>query len=87
MPIDFNFMIGGEAGQGLQSVGFLLAKVFARGGYHVFADQDYESRVRGGHNFFRIRVGDGQIGAIIEPVNILIALNRDRIELHALPGF
>jgi 2-oxoglutarate ferredoxin oxidoreductase subunit alpha len=82
MPVDFNFMIGGEAGQGLQSVGFLLAKVFARGGYHVFADQDYESRVRGGHNFFRVRVGDGRIGAIIEPVNMLIALNRDSIELH-----
>jgi Pyruvate/2-oxoacid:ferredoxin oxidoreductase gamma subunit len=30
MPVDFNFMVGGEAGQGVQSVGFLLAKVFAR---------------------------------------------------------
>jgi hypothetical protein len=24
MPVDFNFMVGGEAGQGVQSVGFLL---------------------------------------------------------------
>jgi hypothetical protein len=31
MPVDFNFMVGGEAGQVVQSVGFLLAKVFARG--------------------------------------------------------
>jgi 2-oxoglutarate ferredoxin oxidoreductase subunit alpha len=82
MPIDFNFMIGGEAGQGVQSVGFLLAKVFARGGYHIFADQDYESRVRGGHNFFRIRVSDGKVDAIAEDVDILIALNMDTIELH-----
>jgi len=44
MNIDFNLMVGGEAGQGVQSVGFLLSKAFARGGYHVFADQDYESR-------------------------------------------
>ncbi len=82
MITDFNFMVGGEAGQGVQSVGFLLAKVFARGGYHVFADQDYESRVRGGHNFFRVRVSDGRVGAIAEAVDILIALNRDSIELH-----
>jgi 2-oxoglutarate ferredoxin oxidoreductase subunit alpha len=82
MPIDFNFMVGGEAGQGVQSVGFLLAKVFARGGYHVFADQDYESRVRGGHNFFRVRVSDARIGAITERVDMMIALNRDSIELH-----
>jgi 2-oxoglutarate ferredoxin oxidoreductase subunit alpha len=82
MPIDFNFMVGGEAGQGVQSVGFLLAKVFARGGYHIFADQDYESRVRGGHNFFRVRVSDSNVAAIAEDVDILIALNMDSIELH-----
>jgi 2-oxoglutarate/2-oxoacid ferredoxin oxidoreductase subunit alpha len=82
MPVYFNFMVGGEAGQGVQSVGFLLAKVFARGGYHIFADQDYESRVRGGHNFFRVRVSDSKVGAIAEDVDILIALDRDSIELH-----
>jgi 2-oxoglutarate ferredoxin oxidoreductase subunit alpha len=82
MPLDVNLMVGGEAGQGVQSVGFLLAKVFARGGYYIFADQDYESRIRGGHNFFRVRVSDGRIGAIAEAVDILIALNRDSIELH-----
>ncbi len=82
VPIDFSFMVGGEAGQGVQSVGFLLAKVFARGGYHIFADQDYESRIRGGHNFFRVRVSDRKVGAITEGVNILIALNTDSIELH-----
>ncbi len=82
MPVDFNFMVGGEAGQGVQSVGFLLAKVFARSGYHVFADQDYESRVRGGHNFFRVRISDSRVGAINEPVDMLLALNKESIELH-----
>jgi hypothetical protein len=48
MSIDVNFMIGGGAGQGVQSVGFIPSKAFARGGYHVFADQDYESRLRSG---------------------------------------
>ncbi len=82
MSIDLNFMIGGEAGQGVQSVGFLLSKVFARGGYHIFADQDYESRVRGGHNFFRVRVSDSKVHAVAEDVHILIALNLASIELH-----
>lgn len=82
MSIDINFMVGGEAGQGVQSVGFILAKAFARGGYHVFADQDYESRVRGGHNFLRVRVKDSRVEAIAEPVNILVALNRETIDRH-----
>ena len=82
MVAEVNFMIGGEAGQGVQSAGLILSKTMARGGYHVFADQDYESRIRGGHNFFRIRVSDSEIGAISEPVNILLALNQESIELH-----
>jgi len=82
MSVDFNFMIGGEAGQGVQSVGFLLAKVFARGGYNIFADQDYESRVRGGHNFFRVRVKNSQVSAIAESVDMLVALNKESIDLH-----
>ncbi|MCK5576959.1 MAG: 2-oxoacid:acceptor oxidoreductase subunit alpha [Dehalococcoidales bacterium] len=82
MSVDVNFIVGGEAGQGVQSAGFLLAKAFARGGYHVFADQDYESRIRGGHNFFRIRVNNTKVEAIAEPVDILIALNRESIDLH-----
>ncbi len=82
MSIDFNFMVGGEAGQGVQSIGFLLAKALARGGYHVFADQDYESRVRGGHNFYRVRVKDSGVGAIAEQIDVLIALNKQSIDLH-----
>lgn len=75
-------MVGGEAGQGVQSVGFILAKAFARGGYHVFADQDYESRIRGGHNFFRVRVSDSEVGTISEKLDILLALNQETMELH-----
>ena len=82
MSTNVNFMVGGGAGQGVQSVGFILAKAFTRGGYHVFADHDYESRVRGGHNFFRVRVKDSKVRAITEPVDVLLALNKESIDLH-----
>ena len=82
MTAEINFMVGGEAGQGVQSVGLLLAKAMARWGYQVYADQDYESRVRGGHNFFRIRASDVPVEAVKESVDILIALNKESIDLH-----
>ena len=82
MVNEINIMVGGEAGQGVQSVGFLLAKALTRWGYHIFADQDYESRVRGGHNFFRVRASDSPIEAINETVDILVALNKETIDLH-----
>jgi 2-oxoglutarate ferredoxin oxidoreductase subunit alpha len=82
MAVEMNFMVGGEAGQGVQSIGFLLGKAVARGGYHVFADQDYESRIKGGHNFFRVRVKDAEVGAINEAVDILLVLNKESIDRH-----
>lgn len=82
MSGEINFMVGGEAGQGVQTVGFVLAKTMARQGLHVFADQDYESRVRGGHNFYRVRAADRELGALNERVDVLIAIDQQTIELH-----
>ena len=82
MQQTINIMVAGEAGQGVQSVGLILCKTLARGGFHVFADQDYESRVRGGHNFFRIRAQDTKVGAISETLDMLLALNKESIDLH-----
>jgi 2-oxoglutarate/2-oxoacid ferredoxin oxidoreductase subunit alpha len=80
--LDLNIMIGGEAGQGIQTIGFILGKTLSRGGLHIFADQDYESRVRGGHNFFRIRARDRIVPAQSERLDILVALNRDTVVRH-----
>jgi 2-oxoglutarate ferredoxin oxidoreductase subunit alpha len=82
MATDYNIMVGGEAGQGIQSIGAVLARVLAKRGFGIFADQDYESRVRGGHNFFRIRIKDGEVLALSPQLDILIALNQETIDLH-----
>jgi 2-oxoglutarate ferredoxin oxidoreductase subunit alpha len=79
---DLNILVGGEAGQGVQSVGSALAKVLVRGGYEVFADQDFESRIRGGHSFTRVRASREPVAAALEPIDVLIALNADTIDLH-----
>ena len=55
---DLSIMIGGDAGQGVESSGAGFALALARAGLHVFALQDYRSRIRGGHNFYQIRVGE-----------------------------
>jgi 2-oxoglutarate ferredoxin oxidoreductase subunit alpha len=82
MTTGINFMVGGEAGQGVQTVGFVLAKTMARAGLHVFADQDYESRVRGGHNFYRIRASESRVQALSEKIDVLVAIDQASIERH-----
>ena len=78
----YSIKIGGEAGQGIQTIGDTLAKVFSRTGYHVFTHQDYESRVRGGHNFFQIRFSDNPVTASRDRIDILVALDKESIQLH-----
>ena len=80
--MDYTIKIGGEAGQGIQTIGETLAKVFARTGYHVFTHQDYESRIRGGHNFFQIRVSENPVAASSKRIDILVALDSEGIALH-----
>ncbi len=80
--MDYSIKIGGEAGQGIQTIGNTLAQVFSRAGYQVFTHQDYESRIRGGHNFYQIRFSEGPVTASREKINILIALDTDSIPLH-----
>ncbi|WP_309491966.1 2-oxoacid:acceptor oxidoreductase subunit alpha [Candidatus Hecatella orcuttiae] len=81
--VEFNFRAGGAAGQGVQTVGYILAKTLARGGLYVHASQDYESRIRGGHNFFHIRVSENPIYGTSEKVDLLIALDSRTVDLHS----
>lgn len=80
--MDYSIKIGGEAGQGIQTVGETLSRLFARAGYYVFTHQDYESRIRGGHNFYQIRISDKPITASRTPIDILVALDRESIIQH-----
>ena len=77
--MDYTIKIGGEAGQGIQTIGDGLGRVFARAGYHVFIHQDYESRIRGGHNFFQVRVSDRPVACSRDEVDIVIALDRPSV--------
>ncbi len=81
--MDYTIKISGEAGQGIQTIGDTLARVFSRAGYHVFTHQDYESRIRGGHNFFQIRFADRPMAASRASIDILVALDKAGIVQHA----
>ena len=77
--LDYSIRIGGEAGQGIQTIGGTLARVFARTGYHVFTHQDYESRIRGGHNFYQVRLSEEPVMSSREKIDIVVALDKESI--------
>ncbi len=79
---DLNVLIGGEAGQGLVTIAMILTKALVRSGYYIVVTQSYESRIRGGHNTFAIRISTSEIEASRAEVDFLIALNEETVELH-----
>ena len=79
---EVNICIGGEAGQGIATVGELLARSLVRCGFNIVVTQEYMSRIRGGHNTFTIRAGSEQLLAPRESIDLLVALNKETVILH-----
>src|SRR3989304_7020544 len=75
-------MVKGGAGQGVGASGAGVALSFPRAGLHVFATQDYRSRIRGGHNFYQIRLSEGPRYSHRNPVHLLLALTPESVGLH-----
>lgn len=80
--MELKIVIGGEAGQGIQTISVIMSKFFLRSGYYVFTEQSYQSRIRGGHNFTQVRVSTEPILSPDDGIDILMALNEDTINLH-----
>ncbi len=79
---DMTVVIGGDAGQGIQSTGKGFVQSLTRSGLFPFGRQDYRSRIRGGHNFYEIRISDEEIYTHTDGIDLLVALTEDSIEEH-----
>ena len=78
----YNILIGGAAGQGIDTTVAILEKLLKRSGYYIFTTRDFMSRVRGGHNFSLLRFGTEEITSHSDVLDGIIALNEETIELH-----
>lgn len=80
--MDFTILVGGAAGQGMDTFAEILEKSLKRCGFHIFSHSDYMSRVRGGHNFMQIRFSDKPISSYTKKVDIIFALNEETVDIH-----
>ncbi|MGH9314567.1 MAG: 2-oxoacid:acceptor oxidoreductase subunit alpha [Vicinamibacterales bacterium] len=74
--------IGGAAGDGVASAGNSLALSVARQGQAVFAYNSYQSVIRGGHSWLRLRISAEKPLTQGDQVDALIALNQDTLDRH-----
>ena len=75
--------IGGAAGDGLDKTGDTIAKTCSRLGLHLYAYNSYQSVIRGGHIWLRVRISERKVQSHGDDLHLLIALNQDTIERHA----
>jgi 2-oxoglutarate ferredoxin oxidoreductase subunit alpha len=75
MKDSISIVLGGAAGQGVQTVESLLVGLLKNSGYHVFACKEYMSRVRGGTNSTEIRISSRPVTAYVNGIDLLFALD------------
>ncbi len=83
MDSSFSLVIGGEAGQGVATMGEALGRALTRRGYALHVTQSYESRIRGGHNTYAVRTGNSVPHAPVERIDLLVALDAATPQIHA----
>ena len=81
--MEFNLLIGGEAGQGLMSIENRLNDILSHLNYHFFATKNYMSRIRGGNNFHMFRIADRPVHALSgDTWDMVIALDAETERRH-----
>ncbi len=77
-----NWRAGGEAGDGIMTVGDMFARACTRGGLQVAAYTEFPSLVRGGHNNYWLHIEDRPVYSTTLRTDLLVALNRQTVDLH-----
>jgi 2-oxoglutarate ferredoxin oxidoreductase subunit alpha len=74
--------IVGASGQGINSIGAIVAKGLKRSGYCVFGYREYPSLIKGGHASYQLDASNERLRSTETKVNVLLALNHHGLELN-----
>ncbi len=82
MKKDYSILIGGKAGQGTRKAGLVIAKLLSQLGYRIFIYDDYQSLIRGGHSFSKIRASESEVFSHRKKIDFLLAFDKNTVEKH-----
>lgn len=79
---NFNWKIGGAAGEGIMAAGLIFSKSAAHAGLSIYDYAEYPSLIKGGHNSYQVRVAAEPVHFILNQVDLLVAFNSETIDRH-----
>ncbi len=68
--------IVGQSGSGLLTAGELISKGLQHLGFHLCADREYPSLIKGGHSCYTINFAENQIRSLSREADILVAIDK-----------
>lgn len=78
----YNILIGGEAGQGPNTLTQIIGEALVNNGNYVFYSRDYQSLIRGGHNFNILTFSEEPVWSNDSSIDILVCLDSKTEEIH-----
>ena len=71
--------LGGASGQGVNSIGFLLAKALNVSGFKIFAYREYPSLIKGGFASYQVDFSSKEINSSTKLCNILLIFSQESL--------
>lgn len=78
----FTYIIGGKAGEGIKKAGSAASNLFTDMGRDVFEIEDYQSLIRGGHNFSVVSTALEEINSHYMKADLVVNLDERSYNNH-----
>ena len=79
---EFNWMIGGPQGSGVDTAANIFGRACGYGGYHLYGKREYHSNIKGLHSYFHFRVSEKEVAANVNDVDLLAAFDAETVVRH-----
>ncbi|MEF8832672.1 MAG: 2-oxoacid:acceptor oxidoreductase family protein, partial [Candidatus Thermoplasmatota archaeon] len=78
----FTYIVGGKAGEGVKKAGSAAANLFSKMGRRTFKMDDYQSLIRGGHNFSAVSTSKDEVYSHYMQADLIVNLDDRSYDLH-----
>jgi len=79
----YSVLIGGKAGEGVKKAAQVIAHIAMTCGKHVFQEDDYQSLIKGGHNFSIVSISDDVLYNSYKNPDLIISFDDRSIRTHS----
>lgn len=78
----YSIVVGGKAGEGVKKAAQVIAAILCAQGRNVVQYDDYQSLIRGGHNFSVVSSSSEQVFATYESFDLIICFDQASVDEH-----